>query len=96
MISNYRPPVDRFIWEFPAGLIDPNEDPEVAAIREFKEETGYKVTKMLSQFPSRAIWLDPALTDEKVLIYFGECDMENEENINPKQNLELGEMISVH
>ena len=27
--------------EVPAGLIDPGEDPKVAAIRELKEETGY-------------------------------------------------------
>ena len=33
--------VDDIIKEFPAGKVDPNEDLEVAAIRELEEETGY-------------------------------------------------------
>ena len=28
--------------EFPAGMVDPNEDPKVSAIRELREETGYE------------------------------------------------------
>ncbi|HZB40920.1 MAG TPA: NUDIX hydrolase [Ilumatobacter sp.] len=31
-------------WEIPGGAIDPDEDPERAAIRECEEETGWRVT----------------------------------------------------
>lgn len=31
-------------WEFPGGNIEPYEGPQQAAIREFREETGYIVT----------------------------------------------------
>ena len=31
--------MDAYTIELPAGLIDPNEDPAVAAMREFNEET---------------------------------------------------------
>lgn len=37
----YRHPYGRFVWEFPAGGIEPGEDPALAAARELEEETGY-------------------------------------------------------
>jgi 8-oxo-dGTP pyrophosphatase MutT (NUDIX family) len=33
------------VWELPAGLIEPNEDPVNAVIRETKEELGFDVTQ---------------------------------------------------
>jgi len=44
LIRQYRPPVEGMIIEFPAGLIDHGESPAKAAIRELREETGYKGT----------------------------------------------------
>ena len=41
VIRQFRPPTGRLVYEFPAGLINPGEDPKVAAVRELKEETGY-------------------------------------------------------
>ena len=37
----YRYPLDRVFIEFPAGKIDPGEDPLACARRELQEETGY-------------------------------------------------------
>jgi predicted NUDIX family NTP pyrophosphohydrolase len=34
---------DEGAWSIPKGLIGPNEDPLVAAKREFKEETGFEI-----------------------------------------------------
>ncbi len=40
LVRQYRYPLNEYIYELPAGLIDAGEDGEVAAVRELKEETG--------------------------------------------------------
>lgn len=34
-------------WEWPGGFIEPNEDPMISAIREFREESGYEIDDVL-------------------------------------------------
>ena len=46
IVRQYRPAVETFTWELPAGLVDRGEEPAMAASRELLEETGY---------PTRAI-----------------------------------------
>lgn len=41
----YRHAAGQFLYEVPAGKIDPNEDRLVAAKREFAEETGFRAKK---------------------------------------------------
>ena len=38
LIRQYRPSVDRELWEMPAGSLNPGETPEEAAVRECEEE----------------------------------------------------------
>ena len=40
LIRQYRYALDRWIWELPAGSLDPGEDPAAAAARECEEEIG--------------------------------------------------------
>ena len=40
LIRQYRYAVNRFLWELPAGSVDPGETPEQAARRECHEEIG--------------------------------------------------------
>lgn len=47
MVKQYRYPIGRDVLEIPAGKIDKGEtDPEGAAVRELKEETGYTAEKL--------------------------------------------------
>jgi ADP-ribose pyrophosphatase len=40
LLHQFRYPVNDYVYEVPAGLIDAGESPETAAVREMKEETG--------------------------------------------------------
>ena len=41
VVRQYRPAMERFTWELPAGLVDDGEDPAQTCERELLEETGY-------------------------------------------------------
>ena len=40
IVRQYRPAVERFTWELPAGMVDKGETPEACCKRELMEETG--------------------------------------------------------
>lgn len=46
LVRQYRYAIDSYIYEFPAGLVEPGEDYREAAIREMKEETGLTLTPL--------------------------------------------------
>jgi ADP-ribose pyrophosphatase len=41
IVRQYRPALERFTWELPAGLVDEGEDAATTCRRELMEETGY-------------------------------------------------------
>ncbi|XP_071374464.1 ADP-sugar pyrophosphatase [Centroberyx affinis] len=92
MVKQFRPPMGSFTLEFPAGLIDEGESAETAALRELKEETGYK-GEVVGVTPVTC--LDPGLsncTTQMVLVNINGDDVEN---INPTQQLGEGEFVEV-
>ncbi len=46
LVRQYRRPLDGHLWELPAGMVDPGEEPLVAAARELREETGYTAQRI--------------------------------------------------
>lgn len=63
LVRQYRYVVNRWLWELPAGTLEPNENAHAAAIRECHEEVGKiagRAQKLLSVFPS------PGFCDEEM------------------------------
>jgi ADP-ribose pyrophosphatase len=66
LVRQYRLPAERFLWELPAGSVDPGEKPLQTAKRELKEETGYHAKswkKLITFFPS------PGFLTEQMTIF---------------------------
>ncbi len=66
LIRQYRYALDRWIWELPAGSVDPGESPEAAASRECHEEIG-KVPRAITRLG--AFYPTPGYCDELMIYY---------------------------
>ena len=73
LVRQYRLPAEAYLWELPAGRLDPGEKPLQAARRELAEETGYTARnwKKLVSF-----WVSPGYVQEKMTIFLATDLME--------------------
>ena len=71
LIRQYRYPIDGYVYEFPAGLVEPGEDMVQAGIREMLEETGLSFSPVHSTQP---FFMTVGMTDESCGFVFGYCD----------------------
>ncbi|XP_015725814.1 ADP-sugar pyrophosphatase [Coturnix japonica] len=92
LVKQFRPPINGYCLEFPAGLIEENETAESAALRELEEETGYK-GEVVECTP--ALCLDPGVSNSTTHIVSVTINGDDAENTRPKQKLDDGEFVEV-
>lgn len=73
LVRQFRYPVNGYVYEFPAGLVEPGEDMLDAGIREMYEETGLQFTPVDAGSYSRPFFTTVGMTDESCGTIFGYC-----------------------
>ena len=90
VIKQYRPAIDDYIYELPAGLVDDGEEAIVSLKRELKEETGLDIVEIIPGLGRDKVYLSPGMTDESVNLVYCTCDgelskdgLEEDEDLEP-------------
>lgn len=96
LIANFRVPIEQYVLEFPAGMVDSKEDELKAIKREIEEETGFTVdSKIPNILDNIESYIDAYKSNEREKIYL--CKINHDDiTILPKQKLDDTEDIKVH
>ena len=91
VVEQYRKALERSIIEIPAGKLEPGELPEVTAVRELEEETGYGCNELtyLQSFAT-----SPGFADEIIHLFIarGLYKIENRAAMDEDEFVELMEI----
>jgi len=66
LIKQYRPATGKFIYEVPAGVIEPGESAREAALRELEEELGYTAGELVE---IGSFYTTPGYSTEKIHLF---------------------------
>ncbi len=86
MVKQFRKPIEKAIYEVPAGKLDKGEDHRLCGIRELGEETGYTAENFVYlgyMYPS------PGFADEVTHLYLGTGLTPGEAHLDPDEYLDI-------
>ena len=66
LIRQFRHATERYVWEIPAGRLEPGEPPEACARRELEEEAGVTAGDLRRL---TTIYTTPGFTDERIHLF---------------------------
>ena len=66
LIRQYRYAAEQYLYEVPAGRLDPGEEPAACARRELREETGCEAERVEHLI---TIYTTPGFTDERIHLF---------------------------
>jgi ADP-ribose pyrophosphatase len=66
LIRQYRYAAEQYLYELPAGRLDPGEAAEACARRELREETGCEAARVEHMF---TMYTTPGFTDERIHLF---------------------------
>jgi ADP-ribose pyrophosphatase len=66
LVKQYRYAADGYLYEIPAGRLEPGEDPAACARRELEEETGFVASELRLL---TTIFTTPGFTDERIHLF---------------------------
>jgi len=76
VIKQFRVPLNDYVYEIPAGLIDPGEDFETTVRRELKEETGLDLLNIDYTKTKPKTYVSAGMTDESLALVYCTCQGE--------------------
>lgn len=76
IIKQFRIPLNDYVYELPAGLVDANEEMETTATRELKEETGFELIKINFEKSRKKVYASAGMTDESMAMVYCICQGE--------------------
>jgi ADP-ribose pyrophosphatase len=80
----YRHAAGRFLWELPAGKLEPGEDPLLGAQRELAEETGYRAKKWK---PLVEYYASPGFVSESMKVFLAEGLTAGDTNLDDDEQI---------
>lgn len=89
IIRQFRIPLNNYVYELPAGLIDPGETAKSTIGRELMEETGLQIIEVIENRGAEKVYVSAGMTDEALALVFCTCTGEiSDENLEDDECIE--------
>jgi ADP-ribose pyrophosphatase len=89
LIRQFRYAAGGYIYEIPAGKLQPGEDPKLCAARELQEEIGYRAASLELL---ASVLTTPGFTDEVIHIYKGTGLTKGKQDLDHDEVIEIVEL----